>query len=173
MPSPDFPFDPRTESLGAGGTISVIAAILAYCAIAFFMRPLRPPPPRAAASAAPAAVLLACLAALGVWAVNPYLALLVALGLQAWLFAATRPGRLAATGLILVGLLPLAALVANLASRFDAGLGVWHDLLLMLTDGQIGASLALFACLFAGAGCGDPRPRGSPAPALARGRDRR
>jgi hypothetical protein len=152
MPSPDFPFDPRFESLGLGGTISVVVAILAYCAIAFFMRPLRPPPPRAAETAAPAAVLLACVAALGVWVVNPYLALLVALGLQAWLFAATRPGRPAAAGLILLGVLPLIALVDNLAGRFDAGLDVWHDLLLMLADGQIGASLALFGCLLAGAG---------------------
>jgi hypothetical protein len=152
MPSPDFPFDPRIESLGLGGTVAVVVAILAYCAIAFFLRPLRPPPPGTAASAAPAALLLACAAALGVWVINPYLGLLVALGLQAWLFAANRPGRLAAAGLILVGLLPLLALVTNLAGRFDAGLGVWHDLLLMLSDGQIGASLALFGCLFAGAG---------------------
>jgi hypothetical protein len=147
MPSPDFPFDPRMESLGLGGTISVAVAVLAYCATAFFARPLRPPPPRAARTAAPAAVLLACVAALGVWAVNPYLALLVSLGLHAWLFAATRPGRLAATGLILVGLVPLVALVANLSGRFDAGIGVWHDLFLMLADGQIGTWLALFGCL--------------------------
>ena len=153
MPSPDFPFDPRAEALGLGGTISVLVALLAYCAIAFFMRPLRPPPPRAAETAAPAAVLLACLAALGVWVVNPYLAVLVALGLQAWLFAATRPaGRLAIAGLVLLGLVPLVALVANLAGRFDAGLGVWHDLLLMLADGQIGISLAVLGCLFAGSG---------------------
>ena len=31
MPSPDFPFDPRVEALGAGGTISVILALLFYC----------------------------------------------------------------------------------------------------------------------------------------------
>ncbi len=164
MPSPDFPFDPRVEALGLGGTISVIVAILAYCTIAFFLRPLRLPGPRAAATAAPAAVLLACLAALGVWAMNPYLAVLVALGLQAWLFAATRPaGRAAIAGLILLGLVPLVALVANLASRFDAGLGVWHDLLLMLADGQIGVSLAVLGCLFAGSGVAiialGPRPQ--------------
>jgi hypothetical protein len=151
MPSPDFPFDPRFESLGLGGTISVVVAILVYCAIAFFMRPLRPPP--AASTAAPAAVLLACAAALGIWVVNPYFALLVAIGLQAWLFAATRPGGWPAmAGLVLLGLLPLVALVANLASRFAAGLDVWHDLLLMLADGQIGASLAFLGCVLAGAG---------------------
>jgi hypothetical protein len=153
LPSPDFPFDPRVESLGLGGTISVVVAILAYCAIAFFMRPLRPPPESAVRSAAPAAVLLACLGALGVWVVNPYLALLVAIGLQAWLFAATRPaGWPAMAGLVLLGLLPLVALLANLAGRFDAGFGVWHDLVLMLADGQIGVSLGLLACLLGGAG---------------------
>jgi hypothetical protein len=152
LPSPDFPFDPRIESLGAGGTISVVAALLAYGAFAFFMRPLRPPPAAAVASAAPAALLVACLAALGIWVVNPYLGLLVALGLQAWLAAATRPpgGRLAAAGLILLGLLPFLALVGNLAGRFDAGMGVWHDLVLMLADGQIGATPALLSCVLAG-----------------------
>jgi hypothetical protein len=153
MPSPDFPFDPRDESLGLGGTISVVVAVLAYCAIAFFMRPLRPPPSEAARSAAPAAVLIACVAALGVWAVNPYLGLLVSIGLQAWLFAATRPGGWpAVTGLVLLGLLPLVLLVANLAGRFEAGIDVWHDLLLMLADGQIGVSLALLGCVLGGAG---------------------
>jgi hypothetical protein len=55
-------------------------------------------------------------------------------------------------GLVLLGLVPPVALVANLAGRFDAGFGVWHDLLLMLADGQIGASLALLGCVLAGAG---------------------
>jgi len=32
------PFDPRIESLGLGGTIAVVVAILAYGAIAFFLR---------------------------------------------------------------------------------------------------------------------------------------
>jgi hypothetical protein len=154
MPSPDFPFDPRVESLGLGGTIAVVAALLLYCAIAFFLRPLRPPPGPAVATAAPAAVLVACVAALGVWIANPYLGLLVAIGLQAWLIAAARPadGRLAATGLVLLGLIPLVALAGNLAGRFDAGLGVWQDLLLMLADGQISVALALLGCLLAGSG---------------------
>jgi hypothetical protein len=154
LPSPDFPFDPRIEDLGAGGAISVIGAALIYCAIAFFLRPLRPPPSRAVATAAPAALLVACVATLGVWLVNPYLALLVSIGLQAWVFAAARlaPGRPAATGLVLLGLLPGAILLADLAGRFDAGLGVWQDLVLMVADGQIGLTLALLACLVAGAG---------------------
>jgi hypothetical protein len=154
MPSPDFPFDPRAEGLGVGGTIAVIASLLAYGAIAFFLRPLRAPQAKLASAAAPTTMLLATAATLGVWLVNPYLALLLALGLHAWLAAAggIAPGRLGATGLILLGLLPLAALVADLAGRFDAGLSVWHDLFLMLADGQIGSGLALLGCLLAGCG---------------------
>jgi len=154
MPSPDFPFDPRFESLETDGTISVVVAVLFYCVIAFFMRPLRPPPRGAVSSATPAALLLACIAALGVWVINPYLGLLVAIGLQAWLLAAARlvGGRLVAAALVLIGLIPLVALIADLASRFDAGASVWHDLLLMYADGQIGLSLALLGCIAAGAG---------------------
>jgi Peptidase family M28 len=154
MPSPDFPFDPRVEALGAGATISVILALLFYCVLAFFLRPLRPPPARAVPTAAPAALLLACLATLGIWLINPYLGLVVSIGLPAWVLAASRlvPGRPAATGLILLGLVPAVVLLADLAGRFDAGLGVWHDLALMLADGQIGLGLALLASLAAGAG---------------------
>jgi Peptidase family M28 len=153
MPSPAFPFDPRTVGLGTGGTITVVLAVLVYCAIAFFLRPLRPPAAKAGAAAASATLLLAVVAAAGVWVINPYLALLVALGLQAWVAAAaTGRGRLVAAGLVLLGFVPLVALVANLADRFDAGLGVWHDLVLMLADGQVGTGLAVLGCLLAGCG---------------------
>ncbi|HEY7121049.1 MAG TPA: hypothetical protein VH501_00305 [Solirubrobacterales bacterium] len=154
MPSPEFPFDPRIESLGSGGTISVISAVVVYCAVAFFLRPLRPPPSSAVSTAAPVAVLVACLAALGIWLVNPYLALLAAVGLQAWVLAAARllPGRLPAAGLVLLGLVPAVVLFANLAGRFEAGFGVWKDLALMVADGQIGGSLMFLACLLGGAG---------------------
>jgi hypothetical protein len=172
LPSPDFPFDPRIEDLGAGGTIAVIAAVLAYCAVAFFLRPLRPPPARAVATAAPAALLVACVAALGIWIVNPYLALIVSLGLQAWVLAAARlaPGRLPAAGLVLIGLVPAVILFADLAGRFDASLGVLQDLVLMVADGQIGVAITLLACLGAGAGVGlvavaGPAP-GRPAPEM-------
>jgi Peptidase family M28 len=172
LPSPDFPFDPRIEGLGTGGTISVIAAVLFYCVVAFFLRPLRPPPARAVSAEAPAALMVACLAALGIWLLNPYLALVVAVGLQAWVVAAARlaPGRLPAAGLILLGLVPALVLFADLGVRFDAGLGVWHDLVLMVADGQIGLSLTLLACLGAGAGVAivalaGPVP-GRPAPGM-------
>src|SRR5262245_8588297 len=154
LPSPEFPFDPRIEGLGRGGTVAVLLAVVFYCVIAFFLRPLRPPPARAVATAAPAALLIACLVSLGIWIVNPYLALLVSIGLQAWVLAAARlaPGRLPATGFVLLGLVPAVVLFADLAGRFDAGVGVWHDLVLMIADGQISAVLAVLLCLLAGTG---------------------
>src|SRR5262245_38829037 len=154
LPSPDFPFDPRIEGLGVGGTVSVLLAVLLYCVVAFFLRPLRPPPSRAVATAAPAALLVACLATLGIWIVNPYLGLVVSLGLQAWVLAAAQlaQGRLPAVGFVLLGLAPALVLLADLAGRFDAGLGVWHDVVLMVADGQIGATLTVLAALLAGSG---------------------
>src|SRR3954447_8517291 len=108
MPSPDFPFDPGIEDLGTGGTIAVIAAVLFCVLIAFFLRPWPPPPARPVATAAPASLLVASIAALGIWLVNPYFGLVVAVGLQAWVLAAARlvPGRLPAAGLVLLGLVP-------------------------------------------------------------------
>jgi hypothetical protein len=154
VPSPEFPFDPRTEALGLVGGISVAIAALSYATVAFFLRPLRPPPRDATSSAAPAALLVASLATFGIWLSNPYLGLLVAIGLQAWLVAAARlvGGQLVAAGLVLVGLVPMVALLADLAGRFDASLGVWQDLVLMFADGQIGFTLVLLGCVMAGAG---------------------
>ena len=133
----------------------MVVAVLFYCAVAFFLRPLRPPPPAAASGAAPAALLIAAFATLAVWVAQSRI-------WRCWSRSDCRPGcwaaaqppagRLGAGGLILVGLLPLVALAANLAGRFDAGAGVWHDLVLMLADGQIGTTLALLGCLLAGAG---------------------
>ena len=172
LPSPEFPFDPELERLGTGGTISVILAIAAYAACAFFLRPLAPPPPRAAATASSAALLLGAVATFLILLGNPYLAVLIALGLQLWVLAAARvaPGRLATAGLVVVGLLPPLVAVADVAGRFDSGLGVWIDLLLMFTGGQLGGTLALLVCVLAGVAVAlvavavpGPRP---PAPAM-------
>ncbi len=153
LPSPAFPFDPATESLGVVGSLSVLAAVVALGAAAWFLRPLRPPAQGAAATARPAALLVAALAGLGIWLDNPYLGLLVSLGLQAWVPAAARTGagRLAPTAWILVGLIPVLLAIADLAGRFGVGLGVFKDLLLMFSGDQIGDLPALLVCVIAGA----------------------
>jgi hypothetical protein len=154
IPSPAFPFDPAAEELGRGGTVGVVVALIVVAAAAFLLRPLLPPPASVAPVAPAAALGLAALTALGVWFWNPYLCLLVAIGLQAWVVAASKlvPGRLAAFGLVVAGALPVAAAVAYLGGRFDAGLGVVSDLILMFTGGEAGDALAFGWCLLAGAG---------------------
>jgi hypothetical protein len=154
LSKPEFPFDPANLGLGRGGTIAVVLAILAYGTCAFFLRPLAPPPPRAAATATSAALLVASLATLAVLGKNPYLGLLLAIGLQFWLLAAARlaGGKAAAAGLVIVGTVPVMLAVGDLAGRFDAGLGVWQDLLSMFTGGQVSGLLVLLGCVLAGVG---------------------
>jgi hypothetical protein len=166
IPSPEFPFDPRTEGLGLAGAISVAVAFAGAGAVAFLLRPLLPPPPSTAGPAPAAALTVAALAALGVWAINPYLGLLIAIGLQLWVLAASGlvGDRLRATGLVLAGLVPVLAAVLALAGRFDAGLGVVWDLMFMFTGGQLNAGLALLGCLLGGSALAIVATNG-PAPA--------
>jgi Peptidase family M28 len=153
LPSPEFPFDPATVSLGLVGSLCVVVVAAAAAAAVWFLRPLRPPTRSAAATARPAALLVAALAGLGIWLQNPYLGLLVGVGLQAWVPAAARtePGRLAATAWILAGLIPALLAVIDLANRLGVALGVFKDLLLMFSGDQIEDLTALLVCMLAGA----------------------
>lgn len=154
VPAPEFPFTPGAQSLGTGGTVAIAIAAMLFVVAAFLLRPLLAPPPALARTAPAAGVTMAGLVSLGVWVINPYLALLVALGAQLWVPASARirPGRALAAALVLAGLLPCAAAVAELAGRFEAGAGVVWDLLYMLTGGQLGYGLALLGCLYLGTG---------------------
>ena len=86
----------------------------------------------------------------------PYLALLVVPAPHnAWLLLTaeeTAVGSLLATGLTIVGLLPLFAAIAALAGYSQVGLDVVWQLLVMLGDGQIGFTLAALGCVLAGCG---------------------
>jgi hypothetical protein len=152
IPSPEFPFDPRVEDLGRGGAIGVAVATLATGAVAFLLRPLLPPPPGLATCAPAAAVAVAALAGLGVWSMNPYLALVVAIGLQAWVLAAAGIGqtRLGTAGLVAAGLVPVLAALVDLAGRFEAGPSVLSDLTMMFTGGQLGGRLVMIGCVLIG-----------------------
>ena len=154
VPDPPFPFDPNAQELGVSGRIGVLGILVLLLVGIWVLRSLRPPPARAAASAAPAALVVASVSVLLIWFLNPYLALLLALGLNAWVFAATpaMPGRLAAFGVVAAGCLPLLFAIGDLSGRLGGGSGVIRDLVLMIADGQISLGLALLGCLLAGSG---------------------
>jgi hypothetical protein len=179
VPDPAFPFDPALEHLGLGGRIGVLLALAVCAGCLHLLRPLRPPPAPAVAAAAPMAVTVAAGAVLLLWLANPYLALLLALGLNLWLLAAAPPisGRLAAGALVLAGLLPLLLAVGDLASRLDRGLEIVPSLVLFLTGGQIGLGTALLGCLLGGAGlaiaaAAGPAPSAPPPSIRVLGADR-
>ena len=166
IPDPPFPFDPQAQELGVSGRIGVLGA-LAVLVVGFWMlRPLRPPPARAAVVAAPAALGLGALCVLLIWFLNPYLALVLALGLNVWVVAATpaMPGRLAAFGVIAAGSIPLLVAVGDLAGRLGRGSGVIRDLVLLVADGQIDFGLALLGCLLAGSATAIVALSGPPGP---------
>jgi hypothetical protein len=92
-------------------------------------------------------------AALGVWLVNPFLALLAVPAAHAWLTATLdEPRRRLGVSIAALALSLLPAIVAFgwLAGQLDVGAGVpWH-LLLMVGGGHLGPGTALLGCLLAG-----------------------
>ncbi len=152
---PEFPFYPEQYLPGTGGkiAISLIAAVLIGMLI--WLRPWRPAPAMLTSAAGPVSVTLIAAVGLGVWIANPYLALLLAPVLHAWVLLApeeTAVGSLLAAAITAVALVPAAAAVVALAARFDVGVGwdVLWQLLLLIADGQISIFLALLGCLVAG-----------------------
>jgi hypothetical protein len=108
----------------------------------------------AAPGAGCAVALVLSLLVLAVWFVNPYAALILVPALHLWLIASI--GRVpdrgpAAPVLVVVGLLPLAAVVLFYMSRLSLNPveGLWY-VFLLVTGGSVGVAAALFACAFVG-----------------------
>jgi Peptidase family M28 len=175
LPGPDFPFDPAREELDLGGAIAIGVALLVFGGVAFLTRPLLAPPTDLARLAPAASLGLAAAAALALWAVNPYLGLLVAVGLQALVPAAAGVGgrRLAAAGFVLLACLPVLLALADLAGRFDSGPGVVWDLVFMFSGEQLSDKLIPLTCVLAGAAVaviasqGEALPPGTAQPSLS------
>ena len=150
---PEYPYDPDRFPPGTGGKVAMglIAAVLLAGLIV--VKPWRPPPAILAAAAGPVCITLIALGGLGVWFINPYLALLLAPALHAWLLLTpeeTAVGSLLAAVITFVGLVPLIAAIAELADRFDVGWDVVWQLLLLIGDGQISIVLTALGCVLAG-----------------------
>lgn len=146
---PGFPFDPARFEGGAAAPISFVAIILAVVLAMLLVRPMRTPLDSEPQTLASVAGLLCCLSVIGIWFVNPYLALLAAPAAHVWLLPARAvgpPRRIVITVFAVITLLPVLAAAARVGTSLDLGLSTpWH-LLLLTVDGQIGLPLALLWC---------------------------
>jgi hypothetical protein len=115
---------------------------------------VRPDPQAAGVST----LLVLSLAGLGVWAVNPFAALLVAPAAHLWLLVASpelRPRRPGALALVALGLAPLAALVAFYARGLGLGVGqVALTGVLLLAGGHVGIAASLVWSVLLGCAAG-------------------
>lgn len=151
-PSPRFPFVP--SEFGLDWRAAIVALLTAAAFVSTVLAVSRAvAPPERADTAATSAGLVASLAVLGVWLVNPYLALLCAPLAHVWLLgvrpASTGNRTLLAAGVVLA-LVPPGAALLHLAIRLDLGAELPWDLVLMVTGGHIGVAAAALFCLLAG-----------------------
>jgi hypothetical protein len=152
-PDPAFPFDPGLYGLGwrAGGVIVALLAVFAVVAI--LVRALSRPGRPLRETLGTALGLVASLAVLGIWLVNPYLALLCVPLAHVWLLGARPQTAASVAGTIagiVIALVPLAAALLHLADRLGVGAEFAWTLVLLVTGGQIGLPTAVLACLTAG-----------------------
>jgi hypothetical protein len=153
FPQPAFPYDPGRYTPGLGAEIVLCLVLAGLVAGLVAIRAVRPPPERMAPAAAPACAAVIAIGGLAVWFANPYLALLLAPALHAWLLLtaeSTAVGSLLAAVITLVGLVPLFVAISGLTHRFGVGWEVFWQLLMLLGDGQISFVLAMLGCLLAG-----------------------
>ncbi|HET6830110.1 MAG TPA: hypothetical protein VFH44_02050, partial [Solirubrobacterales bacterium] len=147
--SPPFPYDPALHGPGLTGPVAaaVLAATIALAAL--LVRPMRTPLDAEPQTLAAAAGLLTGFSVLGIWLVNPYLALLLTPTAHVWLRAARAAGPPRAPTLAIAGLvslLPALLGFAIFAAELDLGVAApWH-LLLLVADGEIGVLESLLWC---------------------------
>ena len=154
VPSPPFPFEPAAEAPGVVAWFGAAVMVAAFALTWRWQRPITQPPAACLRSAPGAALSLAALVPLLLLPWNPYAALLVALGLNFWLPAASARTRgIAAKAiLVLLGFVPLLVAVVDLGYRLDSGWLTGWDVVFMVADGQIGLGVSLLMALLAGCG---------------------
>jgi hypothetical protein len=152
-PDPSFPFDPGLYGFGWRSAGVLVALIAVFATVAILVRALSRPSRPLRETLATALGVISSLAVLGIWLVNPYLALLCVPLAHVWLLgarpqtAASIAGTLAG---IVVALIPLVAAILHLADRLGVGAEAPWTLVLLVTGGQIGFVTAALACLVAG-----------------------
>jgi hypothetical protein len=157
--APPTPAAPGALPFDGGAAAAVVSVLLVFALAwlqwhAFVRRRgwgARPDPEVAGLSM----LLVLLAAAILVWAIDPFAALLLIPALHVWLLLAApelRPRPLAALGLVAVGLLPLALLVLFYAHQLGLGPGaVAWTALLLVAGGHVGPPAAIVWCV--GLGC--------------------
>lgn len=153
VPDPRFPYDPARFPGGAEAVIAFITLAAAFVLAGLLIRPMRTPLDVEPHTLAAAGGMLTGIALVGVWLLNPYLALLLAPAAHVWLLPARAAGSPRAVLIAIVALLSLAPAVAaflTVAAELNLGTSApWH-LLLMIVDGQIGLLTCLLWCAMLG-----------------------
>lgn len=152
VPSPPWPYDPATISVGA----TELLALLLLAAIAIAVILLGPtsslPPGPSRATLAAAAALAGVAACAVIWIANPFLALLAApLPHLLVAHAGTRPlPRLAVAAVAVALALPLALAFGHVMRELAWGASAPWQLVAMLADGQISVASAAMVLALAG-----------------------
>jgi hypothetical protein len=153
IPDPDFPFDPAGFPAGARGPISFIALAAAFALAGLLIRPMRTPLDSQAHVLAAAAGVICGVSLIGIWLLNPYLALLLVPAAHVWMLPARISGPPRWIVVAVAAVLSLAGAFAafvTVAVQLDLGLSApWH-LLLMVVDGQIGFGACMLWCALIG-----------------------
>ncbi len=147
--NPDFPYDPGRFPPGIDGPVAIGVMLLAAALVALLIRPLRTPLDAEPHTLAAAAGLLTGFSILGIWLINPFLALLLTPLAHVWLLPARAQGPAGAgftVTAIVVASLPALAAGIVVASDLDLGLEAAWQLLLLLMSGQISPLEALLWC---------------------------
>lgn len=152
-PDPSFPFDPGLYGFGWRAAAVIVALLAAAIATAMLVRAFALPASAMRETLATALGVVASLAVLGIWFVNPYLALLCIPLAHVWLLGARPAGAasvLVTVAATLFALVPTAAALVHLAERLGLGAEAPWTLVLLVTGGQIGLMEAVLGCFLAG-----------------------
>lgn len=153
VPEPGFPYDPARFPAGSEAPIAFGILAAAFALAGLLIRPMRTPLDIEPHTLAAAGGMLTGGALLGIWLLNPYLALLLAPAAHVWLLPARAAGPPRTPLVAAAAVISLAGAVAAflaVTTQLDLGASApWH-LLLLIADGQIGPLMALLWCALLG-----------------------
>lgn len=148
IPDPAVPYDPGEFPPGVEGAVALLL-LLGVAIAALMIRPMRTPLDAEPQTLAAAAGVIGSVALLGIWLLEPLMALLLAPTAHVWVLAARPQGpprALLVGAVALLSLLPIAAASVELASSLALGASILWQPLLMVVTGQIGTLTALLWC---------------------------